>query len=93
MVDVLVSIYTLKYVKRILIEVVQTGIGEGISLVYYYSNKISIGFDSLSRKEESSGISTSGTQNWEWKREQSTSLTFSSSINSGSSSKIIPNNF
>jgi hypothetical protein len=59
-----------------LIQAVQTGIGEGISLVYYYSNKISFGFDSLNRKEEEAKISVSGEQKRILERELSTTLTY-----------------
>ena len=67
-----------KDAKEFLIQVTASGIGEGLSLVYYYSDKISFGFDSLYRKEELSGtfISSSGTQNAILIRERSTSLIY-----------------
>ena len=68
----------IKDVKEFLIQVTVSGIGEGLSMVYYYSDKISLGFDSLYRKEEISGtfLSPSGTQNAIMIRERSTSLIY-----------------
>jgi hypothetical protein len=65
-----------KDVKEFLIEVIQSDIGQGLSLVYYYSNKISFGFDSLNRKDEQRGIGSSGFHKYIWKRERSTSLIY-----------------
>jgi len=65
-----------KYEKSFLIEAVHTLIGDGVSLVYYYSNKISFGFDSLNSNEEETMMTVSGEQKDIYNTELSTTLTY-----------------